>query len=231
MRYGPRVRNTIGVLAALAMAVGPLVAHFEITPPLAGFGLFALGGLVGLVTGIASIVQRLRGRPLTVGGGLAVVAGLLFIGIASRGRGYPRINDFTTDLADPPAFEFAGTLPENKGRDLSYPPAFAAVQRACCADLHPATMPVPPNAAYERALKVATSMPTWRVTRADATGPSVEAVATSGLFRFKDDIVMRVRPDPAGSRVDVRSKSRDGQGDLGANAARIRALVAALQAP
>ncbi|MBW2399988.1 MAG: DUF1499 domain-containing protein, partial [Deltaproteobacteria bacterium] len=37
-----------------------------------------------------------------------------------------------------------------------------------------------------------------------------------------DDIVVRVRRDGADSIVDVRSKSRDGRGDMGANAARIR---------
>src|SRR5207249_1400182 len=51
------------------------------------------------------------------------------------------------------------------------------------------------------------------------------------LFGFQDDIAIRVRADGAGaSRVDVRSKSRDGKGDLGTNAARIRAYVTALEA-
>jgi uncharacterized protein (DUF1499 family) len=44
------------------------------------------------------------------------------------------------------------------------------------------------------------------------------------IFRFVDDIVVRVRPSNGGSIVDVRSKSRDGRGDMGANAARIRAF-------
>ncbi len=57
-----------------------------------------------------------------------------------------------------------------------------------------------------------------------------EAVEVTRIFRFVDDIVVRVRMSPGGngSVVDVRSKSRDGRGDLGANAARIRAFAAAL---
>jgi uncharacterized protein (DUF1499 family) len=56
-------------------------------------------------------------------------------------------------------------------------------------------------------------------------------MATSRLFGFHDDIAIRVRPEADGtSRIDVRSKSRDGQGDLGVNAARIRTFVAALEA-
>ena len=45
-----------------------------------------------------------------------------------------------------------------------------------------------------------------------------------------DDVVVRVRPGAqGGSIVDVRSRSRVGQSDLGANAARIRRLSAALE--
>jgi uncharacterized protein (DUF1499 family) len=46
------------------------------------------------------------------------------------------------------------------------------------------------------------------------------------VFRFVDDVLVRVRPaDGGGALVDVRSKSRDGRGDLGVNAARIRAFA------
>ena len=58
----------------------------------------------------------------------------------------------------------------------------------------------------------------------------LEATSTSRLFRFVDDVVVRVRSDGAGSRVDVRSKSRDGKGDFGVNAERIRAFRARLNA-
>jgi uncharacterized protein (DUF1499 family) len=231
MRYGRRVRNAIGLVAAAAAISGPLLAHFGVVKPLVGFALFALGGLVSIFIGLASLVQLVRGRRLTAGGALAVLIGVVFVAIASGGRGYPRINDFTTDMADPPAFEQAKTLPPNAGRDMSYPADYAAIQRECCADLHPVTLPVAPAEAYMRALRTARDMPTWTVTRSDPAGPAIEAVSTSALFRFEDDVVIRVRPEPAGgSRVDVRSKSRDGQGDMGVNAKRIRAYVATLEA-
>jgi uncharacterized protein (DUF1499 family) len=90
---------------------------------------------------------------------------------------------------------------------------------------------MPPAEAFARARRVAESMPAWTITAADAANGTIEAVATTRLFGFQDDIAIRVRPDGAGaSRVDVRSKSRDGQGDLGANAARIRAYVSTLEA-
>ena len=68
----------------------------------------------------------------------------------------------------------------------------------------------------------------WEVTHADAESGRIEATATSRVFHFVDDIVIRVRPDGAGSRVDLRSRSRVGQSDLGANAKRIHAYGAEL---
>jgi uncharacterized protein (DUF1499 family) len=56
----------------------------------------------------------------------------------------------------------------------------------------------------------------------------VEATDTTGWFGFKDDISIRVRPDPNGSRVDVRSVSRVGRSDIGANATRVRDFLARL---
>ena len=225
---GRAMRNATGLAAVLVMVLGPLLAHFGVVRPLAGFAMFAVGGLVAIVTGLLSLVQAARGRGVTIGGALAVVAGLAFFSIAGQGRGYPRINDFTTDPTNPPYFRFADSLPPNAGRDLRYPPEFAAVQRECCADLAPTHLNEGPPQAYERALRVARGMPSWTITKADPEVMVIEAVSTSRLFRFQDDIVIRISPDGAGSRVDMRSKSRDGKGDMGANANRIRTYSHAL---
>ena len=65
---------------------------------------------------------------------------------------------------------------------------------------------------------------------ADSAAGRIEATATTRWFGFKDDVVIRVEPDPAGSMVDVRSVSRVGQSDVGTNARRIRAYLARLTA-
>jgi uncharacterized protein (DUF1499 family) len=65
----------------------------------------------------------------------------------------------------------------------------------------------------------------------DRNAGIVEATATSTFFRFKDDVVIRVRPDPSGgggSHVHMRSISRVGGSDLGMNAKRIRSFLADL---
>lgn len=117
------------------------------------------------------------------------------------------------------------------GRDLAYPADFAAVQQACCSDLHPARLKVPPRDALERARRVAERMPGWTITATDADGGTIEAVDVTRVFGFQDDIVIRVRPEGAAeSRVDMRSKSRVGRGDMGTNVRRIRAYITALEA-
>ena len=58
-----------------------------------------------------------------------------------------------------------------------------------------------------------------------------EALATTRVFRFVDDVAVRVRRGGGGSVIDVRSTSRVGRSDLGANAARIRAFRDVLVRP
>ncbi len=65
----------------------------------------------------------------------------------------------------------------------------------------------------------------WAIVAADPVAGRIEATATTPWFGFKDDVVIRITPEPGGSRLDIRSVSRVGKSDLGANAARIRAYV------
>jgi uncharacterized protein (DUF1499 family) len=71
----------------------------------------------------------------------------------------------------------------------------------------------------------------WRIVAAVPAEGRLEATATTPVLRFKDDVVVRVVPALNGSRVDIRSVSRFGRGDMGANAKRVRAFLAALTAP
>jgi uncharacterized protein (DUF1499 family) len=242
---GSRVSNERpSLLAVLAAAVagvggllavaGPLLANLGAMAPVGGFGLFALGGLLGLLGlvlgGIALRTTR-GGRPgrgrawfAVAVGGLALAA--LLMG-ALAGRGAPRINDITTNPDDPPVFEAAAEDAPNRGRDMAYPADFAAIQRGAYADLAPIRLDAPPADAFDRSRRAAEALG-WEVTLADPQRGMLEARSVSRLFRFVDDVAVRVRPAEGGSVVDVRSKSRDGRGDLGVNAARIRAFAEAL---
>ncbi|MDJ0865952.1 MAG: DUF1499 domain-containing protein [Myxococcota bacterium] len=224
----------LAFLAVLGVALGVALAHLGVVAPMTGFQLFLLAALDALlamvVGGLGLLATRARpGRPRALAGlGVgALVVGLVLVG-ALPGRGLPRINDITTSPDDPPAFVQAGQLTPNQGRDMGYPDGFAAQQRAAYPDLAPIRVAAPPAEAFERAREAALALG-WQVQRSDAAAGLLEAADTSSLFQFVDDVVVRVRPADGGSVVDVRSKSRDGQGDLGINARRIRAFAEELR--
>lgn len=229
VRQRSRLLDVLGLLAGLAVIAGPTLAWLRLVPALAGFYLYLVGGVLAVITGLTALVSAARGRGFGFGRTLAILMAIVFVFTAAAPGGQPLINDFTTDLDDPPTFRHAASLPANQGRDLAYPTAFAAEQRGCCADLRPARLPLAAPEALQRAEQVAASMPMWTVTHVDRERGTVEAVAESRVFGFQDDVVIRVRPDGDGSRIDIRSKSRDGRGDMGANAARIRAYVETLE--
>lgn len=83
-----------------------------------------------------------------------------------------------------------------------------------------------PKQTYAAALAAAKAMG-WKIAAADAASGHIEATATTGWFRFKDDIVIEVASDGAGggSVVNMRSESRLGLSDLGKNAQRIKAYM------
>jgi uncharacterized protein (DUF1499 family) len=137
----------------------------------------------------------------------------------------PMINDITTTPDDPPSFRRAALLPENRGRDMTYSINNISRQRGAYPDLKPIVRADPPESAFEAVLAAARRMPRWNVIAVDAAARVLEAVATTGLMRFKDDVIIEVRPKGTGSAVHIRSKSRVGAGDFGANAARIRAFT------
>lgn len=90
------------------------------------------------------------------------------------------------------------------------------------------SLAVAPDLAFGRARTVAEGMG-WEITKADAKAGRLDAVATTFWFGFKDDVEVRVAATPAGSQVEVRSKSRVGKGDSGANAKRIQAYFERLK--
>lgn len=222
----------ISLFAVLLVVLGPLLSFLGVLSGLYGFFLYGLGALMGFVGMVAGIIAALRGRAraglVAAGVGLAAMLVVIFPGFASGGR--PRINDISTDLEDVPAFTQAGALPENQGRDMSYPEAFKPVVREFYKGLEPLNVSAPPDEVFQKALALAREQPRWQVTAVDPQARTFEGVVESSLFRFRDDFIVRVRPMGEGSRVDMRSKSRVGKGDLGANAHRIRHFFLALGA-
>lgn len=140
----------------------------------------------------------------------------------------PHIHDVSTDTEDPPVFVAIAPLRQNAPNGLVYNAAVAALQKQGYPDIAPLIVALPAPQAFARAKAAALDMG-WELVAAEPGELRLEATATTLLFGFKDDVVVRVRPQGAGSRMDVRSVSRVGGSDIGTNARRIRAFLAKLQ--
>lgn len=189
-------------------------------------GAAAVLSLLALVLMLARPSGERRGPALA---GLGLLLGAAVFGLPAsqlyRARGVPAIHDITTDSNDPPSFRAVLPLRANAPNTVDYGgPEVAAQQRDAYPDIGPVTLSVPPAQAFERALAAVRAMG-WDLVASDPSAGRIEATDTTFWFGFKDDVVVRVRPVNGGSRIDVRSVSRVGRGDVGTNARRIRAYL------
>jgi len=219
------------MLAATVFALGPTGAYLGLFSASIGFGIYAFGlllALLGLLVGLIGLWHTRpgsdrTGRPRALSG---VGVGLALAAIVALSLGpmenVPTINDISTDSDDPPPIKHA--LESKDDRDFRYPgEAFARQQRLAYPDLKPIPLDRPRETSFRDAEAAATALG-WKINYRNASEGIIEATDTSAIFHFIDDITIRVRSTGKHSVVDLRSRSRTGQGDLGANAARIRSF-------
>ena len=192
-------------------------------------------GAAGAVLGLAAALWA-HWRRRRVGSAIGIVAlllGLVAVGVPyewqRRARSVPPIHDITTDLEKPPEFMAVVPLRADAPNSLERGPELASLQRDGYPDLAPATVSTPPGETFTRALAAAQRMG-WQIVSADASSGRIEATDTTRWFGFKDDVVVRLTPWGAGTRVDLRSVSRVGRSDAGTNARRIEEFLDRLQA-
>jgi uncharacterized protein (DUF1499 family) len=237
MRH-PRTITMLLAIIALAMVVSAgLGSKYGWWPWESGFTILEWGTYVGFAAAAAAAVlvlmlavPRWRSRPWVPL--VALIVALLAIAppliMLEQAKGYPPIHDISTDTFDPPAF--VALLPERQKspNGANYGgPAVAAQQQKGYPDIKSLIVKAPPAETVQRAIDAARSLG-WQIASSDASSGRIEATATTGWWGFKDDVVVRVRPEGSGSRVDVRSVSRVGGSDLGANAKRVREFLAKL---
>lgn len=162
---------------------------------------------------------------------LAALPPLLVAAVIIRQSGdKPMIHDITTDTQQPPEFSFLIDVRGEDSNDLSIKPEVISAQRKA----YPQIKPLASNLSAEQALNQAISTCQemgWQIQQVNRKMGKIEASSTTRWFAFVDDIVIRVKPSPDGngSVIDLRSVSRVGEGDLGANARRIEAFIKAFQ--
>lgn len=192
-----------------------------------GLMLYALACVLGTLLLVYFLVllfvprfARQRGAVL-LRAVLVIVPALLLLSLLPGDNPVPAIHDITTDVADPPLFSAApGQRPEGSN-PLAIKPDVISQQQQAYPDIATLSSPLPPTAAFDRAQQVAEEMG-WEIYRRDAGAGELEAVDTTTIMAFRDDIVVRVRDSISGSEIDLRSVSRVGLSDMGKNAERIR---------
>jgi uncharacterized protein (DUF1499 family) len=148
---------------------------------------------------------------------------------ASHAVRLPSIHDISTDTVNPPRFVAVLPLRATSPNPVEYAAETATQQRAAYPDIAPMELELPPARTFDLADRAAREMG-WEIVALVPAEGRIEATATTLMFGFKDDVVIRVSQASGGSRVDVRSVSRVGRSDLGANARRVRAFMKELAA-
>jgi uncharacterized protein (DUF1499 family) len=224
----------IGALACLLLMLdGPayrahilsLYAALRIVIPAA---LFL--GLIAVVLSLVGIA-RSGSKSMALAG---LVLGLIAAGMPATSINTARhspIHDVSTDRGNPP--QFVAVLPLREAakaaNSTDYDAKTAELQKETYPDIGPLHLDVPPAQAFDRAVAAAHKMK-WEMVASDPAQGRIEATATTFWFGFKDDIVVRIAADGSGSRVDVRSLSRIGKSDVGANARRVRDYLTKIKA-
>lgn len=153
----------------------------------------------------------------------------------------PPIHDITTDVEFAPPFvallplrtgaqngpEYDGMKLVDYGGRKSH---VAAVQKKAYADIRADLVLEKPAVLFWHGFETAKRMSGWNIVAFSEKDGTIEATTTSFWFGLTSDIAIRVKPaGRIGARLDIRSKSRTGQNDMGMNAAIVRDYIKAVQ--
>jgi hypothetical protein len=216
------------VASVIAFVIGLGGARIGLLPPMGAFSGFG----IGLLCAILSVLSTAIGIIISMGtagdasaarswGALAVSVIIVTTVLSQRPgtSGAPPINDISTDTNNPPSFQAIVPLrtdvPDYPGEE------FAALQGEHFPDLVTLTIDKPTDEVFAAAEQIARDSG-WNIVDADRTTGRIEATAMTPWIRFEDDVVIRIVASGSATRVDMRSKSRLGRGDMGVNARRIR---------
>ena len=204
--------------------------------------------MIGLAVGVVCLLLALlihprKGLGVSALAILLPVAGMMMAGsIKSKAAQLPFIHDITTDTQNPPEFtdailseralvenvntvDYIGKMENDRDKKL-----VSVLQTRAYPDISTLVVSDPPDVVFGEAKAAAASLG-WKIKSENVEAGLIEATDTTFWYGFKDDIVIRVAPsEGGGSIVDIRSVSRVGKSDIGANAKRIRAFLKIMRA-
>ncbi|PVM92616.1 fatty-acyl-CoA synthase [Caulobacter radicis] len=238
----PVVLVVVGALGAKTGLLDKALAYDFLTRDLAPMiaWLSLLTGLLGVVVAMIGGIQRHWRRALLALAITVATLGVFFLATGTPARAAP-VGDVATDWKAPLGFSdnvlarrgeaAAPVLDEPSlpvGSELFAGRRVAEVNAETCPAARTLVLTRSPADAYEAA-KAALQAKGLTLVTDDPGEGRLEAAGASFWYGLKDDVVVRVRPDAGGARVDVRSVARDEGGDLGRNCGRVTGLLKAIE--
>ncbi len=228
-----RLGIIIAVLAALLATLSVLLHRFEAAGFQIALPMLAISAFSGLLAVFLSAIglitawqQQKSILPVFAGLLLGLIVAAPTLLTMLSGSGVPRIHDITTDIDNPPEFEAVLALraDTDNALDRKSPENLTQLQQEAYPTLKPLLLDRSKDVVFNQALQLAKSRG-WEIAAASADGGIIEATATTPVMAFKDDVVIRIQSTEDKTRVDMRSVSRVGLSDLGANATRIQQFM------
>lgn len=227
-----RIALFAAVIAALLLAIAGPGTRFGLWHYSTGFLLMRGALFLGLAAALLALVLLVIPRTRAGSAATLIIALLISLGTAwvplngyRTVKSLPFIHDISTDTTNPPKFVAVLPLRAEASNPAEYPgEEVAKQQREGYPDIQTLAVEDTPAEALRKARKTLEDMG-LEIVAVEPKEGRIEATATTFWFGFKDDVVIRIVADGGGSRLDVRSKSRVGRSDVGANAARIRRFL------
>lgn len=228
------------VLCLILLISGPFGYKYEITglgPSLISILVAVVGAVLVFVIGLVMMLVAIK-KDLPKDRNLILVAMVLslipmmfVVPQMLKAQSVPAIHDISTDTTNPPEFVTLVEARSDTDNDLVYEDATLGAETAMMQEkTYPNVKPLEADLSVEDAVARAAGILEEQglaIANVDSETGIVEATATTAWFGFKDDVVVRVVAVGDVSRIDVRSVSRVGRSDIGANAARIEKFLAA----
>lgn len=233
-----RILFWLGIIALLCLPIAALGTRVSLWGISAGINLLLVAFVAAGIVVLTALFTHLKPWRLN----LEAVSDFLFVAVPALlvliviGRfivlygSLPMIHNISTDTEQPPNFVHlvplrgANSNPHlYRHKDPTHD--LASMQRNAYPDIEPIISDLNHTQAFMLALEIACDRLGWEIVNMDDATGFIEATDTSFWFGFKDDIVIRIRPQSGASRIDLRSVSRVGEADFGANANRIRSFM------
>lgn len=235
----------IGILSIFAFPLAVLLYRIEALGFHHSLKLIQAGAILGAVVVVISLIYAIVVRKSNPAGAKAAVFGLVVAAVpvaalmlqAKKAKDVPFIHNITTDVADAPRFYEVAKIRTDKDNPHHFDSAQKIGDTGTLGELQLKAYPkvrtlitdMPVAEALAKSEAIAKSLG-WEIVSVDPDLGVVEATETTALWGFKDDVVVRVRSENGQTEVDLRSVSRFGGSDLGANAARIQTFLSKFEA-